>query len=103
MLTPRGSTVTSQDPHWLAFKDVLSGTSNAMVGDAATLMFYVNQHKDHKLSVNVPADLPKERYAFLVGKGNTALQQKLNAGLAAVRADGTYARLYQKWFNSAKI
>jgi len=34
-----------------------------------------------------------------VRKGDKALQDKLTAGLAAIRADGSYAQIYKKWFN----
>ena len=34
---------------------------------------------------------------FATGR-NKALLDKLNAGLAAVKADGSYAAAYKKWF-----
>ena len=42
--------------------------------------------------------MPKDFYAFPVKKGDDKLLQQLNAGLQQVRADGTYDKLYQKWF-----
>ena len=39
-----------------------------------------------------------QRNAMAVAKGNTALREALNGGLAAVMKDGTYATLSKKWF-----
>jgi len=35
-----------------------------------------------------------------VAKGNSELQGKLNAGLKKIVADGTYAKIYQTWFDA---
>ncbi len=40
-----------------------------------------------------------ERVAAAVAKGNTALADELNKGLAAIMADGTYAAISQKYFH----
>ncbi|MNV92104.1 putative ABC transporter arginine-binding protein 2 precursor [compost metagenome] len=45
------------------------------------------------------ASFPKEHFGIVVRKGDKALQEKINAGLAAIRADGSYNVIYKKWFN----
>jgi polar amino acid transport system substrate-binding protein len=35
-----------------------------------------------------------------VKQGNTALRDRVNAGLAAIVADGSYARIYRTWFKT---
>ena len=40
-----------------------------------------------------------ERVAAAVAKGNTGLVEQVNKGLAAIQADGSYARISQKWFH----
>ena len=40
-----------------------------------------------------------EEYAFAVKKGNTELLDKLNAGLANMKENGTYDELVAKWFS----
>ena len=42
----------------------------------------------------------KRVFSFAVRKGNTDLVEKLNQGLAIVKADGTYDRLYRKWLGA---
>ena len=36
--------------------------------------------------------------AMAVGKDKTDLLEKVNKALADLKADGTYAKLYKKWF-----
>ena len=40
-----------------------------------------------------------EEFAFAVQKGNTELLDKLNAGLAELKENGTYEELVAKWFS----
>lgn len=45
--------------------------------------------------------LPKEKnlqLGYVVQKGNTDLLNKLNSGLKKVKEDGTYDKIYDKWF-----
>ena len=41
-----------------------------------------------------------QRFAFAVHKGETDLLTRINEGMAVVRANGTYDRLYEKWFGA---
>ena len=43
--------------------------------------------------------LKAENYGFAVQKGNTELLEKINAGLANIKEDGTFDELVDKWFN----
>jgi PAS domain S-box-containing protein len=48
-----------------------------------------------------PLSLPgaEQRFALAVRKGDAQLLARLNEGLAKVRADGTYDRLHDEWFD----
>ncbi|MCU1496722.1 MAG: amino acid transporter substrate-binding protein [Acidimicrobiales bacterium] len=53
-------------------------------------------------TVKVVSTLPTgEQYGFVVAKTNTELQAKLDKALAAVREDGTYDKLFEKYFPNA--
>ncbi|MDO4693247.1 MAG: transporter substrate-binding domain-containing protein, partial [Eikenella sp.] len=55
-----------------------------------------------KLRTLVDTGFEKEYYGFALRKGrDDDLMAKLNAGLAAIKADGTYDQIYAKWFNTA--
>ncbi len=42
--------------------------------------------------------LSVEDYGFALKKGNKELKKRLEKALDAVVADGTYKKIYQKWF-----
>jgi polar amino acid transport system substrate-binding protein len=41
-----------------------------------------------------------EQYGIAIKKGNTELLQKVNQGLAAIKADGTYDQIFTKYFGA---
>jgi polar amino acid transport system substrate-binding protein len=71
---------------------------DAAIGDNGVIAFRVQEHKNLK-TVSDPS-FPKEYFGIVVKQGNKALLAKLNAGLAAIKADGTYAQIYKKWFQA---
>jgi polar amino acid transport system substrate-binding protein len=46
-------------------------------------------------------DFVPEQYGIPVKKGNTELLAKLNKGLAEIKADGTYAKIFTQYFGAA--
>jgi signal transduction histidine kinase len=46
----------------------------------------------------VTVDLPQLRYCFAVAKGNQELLYRLDEGLNILKVNGTYRRIYEKWF-----
>lgn len=46
--------------------------------------------------------LGQEEYAIIIKKGNDELTQKVNEAIAAMKADGTYDKLLEKWGLSAE-
>ncbi|MDB5744946.1 MAG: extracellular solute-binding protein family 3 [Polaromonas sp.] len=71
---------------------------DAAIGDNGVIAFRVQEHKQLK-TISDPS-FPKEFFGIVVKQGNKALLDKLNAGLAAVKADGSYAQIYRKWFQA---
>lgn len=71
---------------------------DAAIGDNGVIAFRAQEHKQLK-TVSDPS-FPKEFFGIVVKQGNKALLDKLNAGLAAVKADGSYAQIYKKWFHA---
>jgi polar amino acid transport system substrate-binding protein len=71
---------------------------DAAIGDNGVIAFRVQEHKQLK-TVSDPG-FSKEYFGIVVKQGNKALLDKLNAGLAAVKADGSYAQIYKKWFQA---
>ncbi|SCK23449.1 basic amino acid ABC transporter substrate-binding protein [Vogesella sp. LIG4] len=83
-----------------ALRAVESGEVEAMVGDNGAVAHYVASNPRHKLAaVADDASFSPEFYGFAVKKGNRALLDKLNIGIAAIKADGSYDRIYRKYFS----
>jgi polar amino acid transport system substrate-binding protein len=78
--------------------ELANGGLDAAIGDNGVIAFRVQEHKQLK-TVNDPS-FPKEFFGIVVKQGNKALLDKLNAGLAAIKADGSYARIYKQWFQA---
>ena len=82
----------------MVISELLNSGLDAAIGDNGVIAFRVQEHKELK-TVNDPT-FSKEFFGIVVKQGNKALLEKLNAGLAAVKADGSYARIYKKWFQA---
>ena len=78
--------------------ELANGGVDAAIGDNGVIAFRVREHKNLK-AVDDPS-FPKEYFGIVVKQGNKALLDKINAGLAAVKADGSYAQIHKKWFQA---
>ena len=82
----------------VVISELVNSGLDAAVGDNGVIAFRVQEHKSLK-TVNDPS-FSKEFFGIVVKQGNKPLLDKLNAGLAAVKADGSYARIYKTWFQA---
>ncbi len=82
----------------LIISELVNGGVNAAIGDNGVIAYRVQEHKGLK-TISDPS-LPKEYFGIAVKQGNAALRDTLNKGLAAIIADGTYAKIYRTWFKA---
>ncbi|MBB3015991.1 glutamine ABC transporter substrate-binding protein [Cupriavidus alkaliphilus] len=80
------------------FNLVEIGRADAAVTGKPAAMQYVKTRGGLRM---VEQQLTTEEYGMAVRKDTPELTRALNAALAKVKADGTYAKLTQKWFGSA--
>jgi polar amino acid transport system substrate-binding protein len=85
----------------LALKELESGGVDAVVADNGVVIHYVANNPGGKFKTVADAEFVPEQYGIAVKKGNTELLAKLNKGLADIKADGTYDRIYAKYFGQA--
>lgn len=78
--------------------ELVNNGLDAAMGDNGVIAFRAQEHKGLKTVGD--ASFPKEFFGIVVKQGNKALLDKLNAGLAAAKADGSYAQIYKKWFQA---
>ncbi|PUA17096.1 basic amino acid ABC transporter substrate-binding protein [Glaciimonas sp. PCH181] len=82
----------------LALKELEGGGVDAVVLDTGPVKNYVKNNASLGFHFISDPDFPKEYYGIAVKKGNTALLAKVNDGLAAIKADGTYQKIFSKYF-----
>ena len=79
-----------------------NGEVDAVIMDIPVNNKYVAAHPDEvKIAAEFVLEEP-EQFAIAVAKGNTELLEKLDAGLANVKEDGTYDALIDKYFGAAE-
>jgi len=90
-----GANVKAYDSVDLAFQDLLNGQVEAVVADNVPSEGFVGKSPD---KIKIVGDLlTSEDYGISVCKKNTELLEKINKGLAAVKADGLIEKLNTKW------
>jgi len=82
----------------VVISELVNSGVDAAIGDNGVIAFRVQEHKSLKTVAD--ANFPKEYFGIVVKQGNKVLLDKLNAGLAAVKADGSYAQIYKQWFQA---
>ncbi len=94
----KNCTVTSFPNIESAYLEVERGAADAVVYDAPNMKYYVSQNPDS--GCKVVGDLMDGcQYGVMLQKGSEYTEY-INAALAALKADGTYDSLYEKWFGT---
>lgn len=90
-----GATLKTYDDIGLAFQDLMNGQIDAVVADNPLAIEYVGKNSDKLKTVgDVFTD---EYYGIAVCNKNTDLLNKINKGLAAVKAEGLIDQFTKKW------
>ena len=74
---------------------VSNGDVDAVIIDKPVAEVALSKFKGLKI---VGDTLDAENFGFAVAKGNKELLDKINKGLENVKKDGTYDKIYDKWF-----
>lgn len=100
-----GAQAKPYDEIGLAMEDLYNGRVDAVIADAPVASDYALQNEQYSkkltLAFMVPSDTP-EYLGFAVSKGNTEVAELINKGLAAIKANGEYDAIYNKWFGTKK-
>jgi polar amino acid transport system substrate-binding protein len=84
----------------LALKELEAGGVDAVVADNGVVIHYVANNPGGKFKTVSDKEFVPEQYGIALKKGNTELLAKLNEGLKAIKADGTYDKIYAKTFGA---
>ena len=82
-----------------ALRAIQQGSADAVVYDAPVLLYYASHEGKGKVQV-VGNIFRKESYGILF-PSNSPYRKPVNEALLKIRENGTYDRLYGKWFSSA--
>ena len=81
-----------------AFNALAQGRVDGVTNDFAISAYAASQKPQLKVAARIPT---QEGYGLVFPKDNPALRDAFNAGLATIKADGTYDQIYMKWFGEA--
>jgi polar amino acid transport system substrate-binding protein len=78
-----------------AFNALQAGQVDGVINDFAVSAFALKKYPELDVVQSISTD---EHYGFPMQIENTALQDAVNGALKDVIADGTYEKIFQKWF-----
>lgn len=82
-----------------AFRALLNKEAEAVVFDAPVLLYYAAHDGKGRVHL-VGSPFFKEDYGIVFQSGNP-LRKHVNSALLALREDGTYQQIYDKWFTAS--
>ncbi|OEU96656.1 ABC transporter substrate-binding protein [Streptomyces oceani] len=77
---------------------VKTGQVDAAINDNGVLFDYVKQNDKTEVTTEMDTG---EHYGIGVRKGNDALRKEINSVLKKSKKDGSYDKIYKKWFGKA--
>jgi signal transduction histidine kinase/ABC-type amino acid transport substrate-binding protein len=86
-----------------ALTDVLNGHADAFVGNRLTAIYYLQKMRRLEELKIVGEPMAVTDYCMAVSPDQPALLESLNAGIKKVKANGTYDRIYKKWFGEQLV
>jgi polar amino acid transport system substrate-binding protein len=96
----KGAEIVTFDDLALLEQAVKNGTVDAGVNDNGVLYDFVKTNPDTEVSIEFKTN---EFYGIGVKAGSTQLLTTINDVLKASAADGSYAKIYEKWFGKAPV
>lgn len=84
----------------LLLQELYEGGIESAVGDIGVVKFYLKMHPNKAFTLISDKNFKQRYFGIAVAKGNTYLKEKINSGLKKIIANGTYVKIYQKWFDT---
>ena len=84
----------------LALKELEAGGVDAVVADNGVVVHYVANNPGGKFKTVSDAEFVPEQYGIALKKGNAELLAKVNEGLKAIKADGSFDQIHTMYFGA---
>ena len=81
-----------------AIHTLLEGNADAYIGNTLTGGYLINRIGEMDKIKIVGRTLNPTKYSLAVREGNTETLEIINKGLAQIKRNGTYDKIYRKWF-----
>lgn len=84
---------------FLLYEDLVQGKVDAILHDLPILQYTAKNHPEQKVTI-VPyegQDNPSAQQVILMAKGNTELIEKINDGIAKLKAEGKFKEIEARW------
>jgi ABC-type transport system substrate-binding protein len=94
-----GAEVMRYDEVTMAFQALANGDVDAVLNDGPTSADIIRANPEMNATL-VGEPFTDELYGIAVNQEQTDLLAAINEGLAAIRADGTYDEIYDRWFGA---
>ncbi|MCK9445018.1 MAG: transporter substrate-binding domain-containing protein [Tissierellaceae bacterium] len=94
----QGIDVTEKINQKDALQSLITGEVDAYVGNRLTGIYYVQSFGLTNTVKIVGEQLYPTKYCIAVQRGNDELLHLLNSGLRAIKENGTYDKIFEKWF-----
>ncbi len=93
----KGATVKQFDSNSQGWMELAGGTCDAVVINNSVALYYLKQGGSNDLKI-VGEPIMAEGMGLAISKDHPELLEKVNKAIADLKADGTYAKIYMKWF-----
>ncbi|MGI5920694.1 MAG: basic amino acid ABC transporter substrate-binding protein [Syntrophomonadaceae bacterium] len=81
-----------------AFMELQKGGADAVINDLPVTAYYIKTTGKDKIKIVGDVFSTGDQYGIAVKKGDTETLKMINDGLAKVKANGEYDKIYTKWF-----
>jgi glutamine transport system substrate-binding protein len=85
-----------------AFMELQKGGVDAVINDMPVTAYYVQTKGKDQVKMVGEVFKAEDQYGIGVKKGNADLLNKINDGLAKLKANGQFDTIYKKWFGDMK-
>jgi len=77
---------------------IMNGNAGAFIGDKLTGLYTIQKWKQDDFIKVIGGDAEGSKYYFISGNENTKHIKIMNAGIRKITLDGSYDKIYKKWF-----
>jgi len=85
-----------------AFMELEKGGVDAVINDMPVTSYYIKTTGKDKVKTVGEVFKAEDQYGIGVKKGNAEVLAKINDGIAKLKANGEYDKIYKKWFGDLK-